>query len=74
MHTIRSAAAIAPRVAESGWVPVLTPPSAHQSQQYSTQIFSLAVMLSSMFVYNQMGGESAECTRSAIVVVTMHVA
>jgi hypothetical protein len=27
-----------------------------QTAQYSTQIFSLAVLLSSLFVYNQMGG------------------
>ena len=29
---------------------------ADQTGQYSTQIFSLAVLLSSLFVYNQMGG------------------
>lgn len=27
-----------------------------QTGQYSTQIFSLAVLLSSLFVFNQMGG------------------
>ncbi len=32
------------------------PPSVPQTAQYSTQIFSLAVLLSSLFVYNQMGG------------------
>ena len=33
----------------------LSPPP--QTAQYSTQIFSLAVLLSSLFVYNQVWGE-----------------
>lgn len=32
--------------------PCLAPPPA-QTAQYSTQIFSLAVLLSSLFIYNQ---------------------
>jgi hypothetical protein len=35
---------------------VLPPACRAQTAQYSTQIFSLAVLLSSVFVYNQMGG------------------
>lgn len=31
-------------------------PAIPQTGQYSTQIFSLAVLLSSLFVFNQMGG------------------
>ncbi len=31
-------------------------PTCLQTGQYSTQIFSLAVLLSSLFVFNQMGG------------------
>ena len=34
----------------------LCPKPRAQTAQYSTQIFSLAVLLSSCFVYNQMGG------------------
>ena len=39
-----------------------------QTGQYSTQIFSLAVLLSSMFVYNQMGGiDEAALDRLSLV-------
>ncbi|PNW76463.1 hypothetical protein CHLRE_11g467610v5 [Chlamydomonas reinhardtii] len=46
-----------------------------QTAQYSTQIFSLAVLLSSMFVYNQMGGidESALDRLSLVTEMTKHV-
>ncbi|KAF9615547.1 hypothetical protein IFM89_024395 [Coptis chinensis] len=42
---------------------------------YSTQIFSLAVLLSSMFVYNQMGGidESAIDRLSLVTEMTKHI-
>lgn len=39
-----------------------------QTGQYSTQIFSLAVLLSSLFVYNQMGGiDEASIDQLALV-------
>lgn len=39
-----------------------------QTAQYSTQIFSLAVLLSSLFVYNQMGGiDEAALDRLVVV-------
>lgn len=39
-----------------------------QTGQYSTQIFSLAVLLSSLFVYNQMGGiDEAALDRLSLV-------
>ncbi|GLI70685.1 hypothetical protein VaNZ11_015625 [Volvox africanus] len=46
-----------------------------QTAQYSTQIFSLAVLLSSLFVYNQMGGidESALDRLSMVTEMTKHV-
>ncbi|GLC35099.1 hypothetical protein PLESTM_000279400 [Pleodorina starrii] len=46
-----------------------------QTAQYSTQIFSLAVLLSSLFVYNQMGGidESALDRLSLVTEMTKHV-
>ncbi len=46
-----------------------------QTGQYSTQIFSLAVLLSSLFVYNQMGGidEAALDRLSLVTEVTKHV-
>ncbi|GBF94948.1 hypothetical protein Rsub_07449 [Raphidocelis subcapitata] len=46
-----------------------------QTAQYSTQIFSLAVLLSSLFVYNQMGGidEAALDRLSLVVEITKHI-
>lgn len=46
-----------------------------QTGQYSTQIFSLAVLLSSLFVYNQMGGidEAALDRLSLVTEMTKHV-
>ncbi|KAK9820375.1 hypothetical protein WJX72_009644 [[Myrmecia] bisecta] len=46
-----------------------------QTGQYSTQIFSLAVLLSSLFVYNQMGGidEAAIDHLSLVTEMTKHV-
>lgn len=39
-----------------------------QTGQYSTQIFSLAVLLSSLFVFNQMGGiDEAALDRLSLV-------
>eukprot|EP00955_Chlamydomonas_euryale_P006037 64483-Chlamydomonas_euryale.AAC.7 len=51
--------------------PVIVP----QTAQYSTQIFSLAVLLSSLFVYNQMGGidESALDRLSLVTEMTKHI-
>ncbi|KAA8515208.1 hypothetical protein F0562_018387 [Nyssa sinensis] len=46
-----------------------------QTGTYSTQIFSLAVLLSSMFVYNQMGGidETALDRLSLVTEMTKHI-
>lgn len=46
-----------------------------QTGQYSTQIFSLAVLLSSMFIYNQIGGiDEASLDRLALVTeMTKHI-
>ncbi|KAL4859356.1 Guanylate-binding protein 5 [Chlorella vulgaris] len=46
-----------------------------QTGQYSTQIFSLAVLLSSLFVFNQMGGidEAALDRLSLVTEMTKHV-
>lgn len=46
-----------------------------QTTQYSTQIFSLAVLLSSLFVYNQMGGidEAALDRLSLVTEMTKHI-
>ncbi|WIA42000.1 hypothetical protein OEZ86_009298 [Tetradesmus obliquus] len=46
-----------------------------QTAQYSTQIFSLAVLLSSLFVYNQMGGidEAALDRLSLVTEMTKHI-
>ena len=46
-----------------------------QTGQYSTQIFSLAVLLSSLFVYNQMGGidEAALDRLSLVTEMTQHI-
>ncbi|KAL5575349.1 hypothetical protein UlMin_017048 [Ulmus minor] len=46
-----------------------------QTGTYSTQIFSLAVLLSSMFIYNQMGGidEAALDRLSLVTQVTKHI-
>lgn len=46
-----------------------------QTGQYSTQIFSLAVLLSSLFVYNQMGGidEAALDKLSLVTEMTKHI-
>ncbi|KAK9267262.1 hypothetical protein L1049_009684 [Liquidambar formosana] len=46
-----------------------------QTGTYSTQIFSLAVLLSSMFIYNQMGGidEAALDRLSLVTQVTRHI-
>eukprot|EP00899_Mesostigma_viride_P008802 jgi/Mesvir1/17923/Mv12986-RA.1 len=46
-----------------------------QTNTYSTQIFSLAVLLSSMFVYNQMGGidEAAIDRLSLVTEMTKHI-
>eukprot|EP00201_Polytomella_parva_P018309 CAMPEP_0175050852 /NCGR_PEP_ID=MMETSP0052_2-20121109/7477_1 /TAXON_ID=51329 ORGANISM="Polytomella parva, Strain SAG 63-3" /NCGR_SAMPLE_ID=MMETSP0052_2 /ASSEMBLY_ACC=CAM_ASM_000194 /LENGTH=724 /DNA_ID=CAMNT_0016315077 /DNA_START=265 /DNA_END=2440 /DNA_ORIENTATION=+ len=46
-----------------------------QTAQYSTQIFSLAVLLSSLFLYNQMGGidESALDRLSLVTEMTKHI-
>ncbi|CAN0911074.1 Guanylate-binding protein 6, partial [Linum grandiflorum] len=46
-----------------------------QTGQYSTQIFSLAVLLSSMFIYNQMGGidEAALDRLSLVTQMTKHI-
>ena len=49
--------------------------AARQTGQYSTQIFSLAVLLSSLFVYNQMGGidEAALDRLSLVTEMTKHI-
>ncbi|XP_015875127.3 uncharacterized protein LOC107411955 isoform X1 [Ziziphus jujuba] len=46
-----------------------------QTGTYSTQIFSLAVLLSSMFIYNQMGGidEAALDRLSLVTQMTRHI-
>ncbi|XP_061341556.1 uncharacterized protein LOC133287884 [Gastrolobium bilobum] len=46
-----------------------------QTGKYSTQIFSLAVLLSSMFIYNQMGGidEAAIDRLSFVTQMTKHI-
>lgn len=46
-----------------------------QTGTYSTQIFSLAVLLSSMFIYNQMGGidEAALDQLSLVTKMTKHI-
>lgn len=46
-----------------------------QTAQYSTQIFSLAVLLSCLFVYNHMGGidESALDRLSLVTEMTRHI-
>lgn len=46
-----------------------------QTGQYSVQIFSLAVLLSSLFVYNQMGGidEAAVDRLSLVTEMTKHI-
>jgi hypothetical protein len=46
-----------------------------QTGQYSVQIFSLAVLLSSLFVYNQMGGidEAALDRLSLVTEMTKHI-
>ncbi|XP_062160855.1 uncharacterized protein LOC133868068 [Alnus glutinosa] len=46
-----------------------------QTGTYSTQIFSLAVLLSSMFIYNQMGGidETAIDRLSLVTQMTKHI-
>ncbi|KAG8385504.1 hypothetical protein BUALT_Bualt03G0052200 [Buddleja alternifolia] len=46
-----------------------------QTGTYSTQIFSLAVLLSSMFIYNQMGGidEAAIDRLSLVTEMTKHI-
>ncbi|KAF7803401.1 guanylate-binding protein 1-like [Senna tora] len=46
-----------------------------QTGTYSTQIFSLAVLLSSMFIYNQMGGidEAALDRLSLVTQMTKHI-
>lgn len=46
-----------------------------QTGQYSTQIFSLAVLLSSLFIYNQMGGidEAALDRLSLVTEMTKHI-
>eukprot|EP00887_Chlorella_sp_A99_P005605 scaffold1.g5605.t1 len=46
-----------------------------QTGQYSTQIFSLAVLLSSLFVFNQMGGidEAALDRLSLVTEMTRHI-
>lgn len=46
-----------------------------QTGQYSTQIFSLAVLLSSLFVYNQMGGidETSLDRLSLVTEMTKHI-
>nr|CAN78721.1 hypothetical protein VITISV_012125 [Vitis vinifera] len=46
-----------------------------QTGTYSTQIFSLAVLLSSMFIYNQMGGidETALDRLSLVTQMTKHI-
>eukprot|EP00250_Pteridium_aquilinum_P003918 c14182_g1_i1 orf=303-3524(+) len=46
-----------------------------QTGTYSTQVFSLAVMLSSLFVYNQMGGidEAALDRLSLVTEMTKHI-
>jgi len=46
-----------------------------QTGQYSIQIFSLAVLLSSMFIYNQMGGidEAALDRLSLVTEMTKHI-
>ncbi|XP_075476224.1 uncharacterized protein LOC142517720 [Primulina tabacum] len=46
-----------------------------QTGTYSTQIFSLAVLLSSMFIYNQMGGidETALDSLSLVTEMTKHI-
>ena len=49
---------------------------ADQTGQYSTQIFSLAVLLSSLFLYNQMGGidEAALDRLSLVTEMSKHIA
>ena len=51
------------------------PAARAQTGQYSTQIFSLAVLLSSLFVYNQMGGidEAALDRLSLVTEMTKHI-
>lgn len=51
------------------------PPARLQTGQYSTQIFSLAVLLSSLFVFNQMGGidEAALDRLSLVTEMTKHI-
>jgi Guanylate-binding protein, N-terminal domain len=46
-----------------------------QTGTYSVQIFSLAVLLSSLFVYNQMGGidEAAVDRLSLVTEMTKHI-
>ena len=55
--------------------PILSAPGAMQTGQYSTQIFSLAVLLSSLFIYNQMGGidEAALDRLSLVTEMTKHI-
>ena len=50
--------------------------SSDQTGQYSTQIFSLAVLLSSLFLYNQMGGidEAALDRLSLVTEMSKHIA
>ena len=50
--------------------------STDQTGQYSTQVFSLAVLLSSLFVYNQMGGidEAALDRLSLVTEMSKHIA
>ena len=54
---------------------ILRAPGALQTGQYSTQIFSLAVLLSSLFIYNQMGGidEAALDRLSLVTEMTKHI-
>ena len=53
----------------------MTIADAVQTGQYSTQIFSLAVLLSSLFIYNQMGGidEAALDRLSLVTEMTKHI-
>lgn len=43
-----------------------------QTAQYSTQIFSLAVLLSSLFVYNQMGGIDEAALDRCVAITWTH--
>ncbi len=56
-------------------MPLLSPRLPLQTGQYSTQIFSLAVLLSSLFVFNQMGGidEAALDRLSLVTEMTKHI-